>query len=249
MKQEFSERLMEVFEGQLRLWGLDFGQGRRESLAAYAEELAEYDRANVIGTRELDRIWLDHVLDSLSCLLCEPLRKAGSLVDVGSGGGMPGLPLHLAVGFPRICLLESTGKKAEFLRHVAFRLASEEVEIVNHRAEEIGQRPGYRTSFEAATVRAVAPLAVISEYCLPLLSPQGVMVAMKGGVDSREYREGVKAASMLGGELEETIQVPFAPGMESKERNLVVIRKVRPTPERYPRNVGVPRKSPLGSGG
>lgn len=247
MKRSIPENPTEVFRGQLESWGIDVGQKGLEKLASYAEELAVYDKANVVGTREIGELWLDHVLDSLSCLLYGPLEEAASLVDVGTGGGMPGIPLHLTVGFQRACLLESTGKKAEFLRYVSSRLAIEALEIANHRAEEVAHSPDFRARFEAATVRAVAPLDVISEYCVPLLSPGGTMVAMKGRIDSDELRDGERAASLLGGEIEAVIRVPYSPEMQTKERHLVIVKKVRPTPDRYPRNPGTPRKSPLGS--
>lgn len=247
VKQEIPGELVEVFEAQLASWNIFLELERLEALALYVEELAAYERANVVGTREVGRLWLDHVLDSLSCLLYEPLKEASSLVDVGSGGGLPGIPLHLAVGFQRVCLLESTGKKTEFLDHVSSRLKLAEVEVANYRAEELGRDSGYRESFEAATVRAVAPLEVISEYCMPLLAPGGAMTAMKGRIEAEERRAGERGAKMLGGELAEVIRVPFTPELEQKERHLVVVKKLRTTPERYPRQPGTPKKSPLGS--
>lgn len=246
MKQGPSAETVSVFESQLALWGITLGDRESEILGAYAAELASYERANVVGTRDIERLWLDHVLDSLSCLLYEPLQRASRMVDVGSGGGMPGVPLHLAVGFTGTCLVEATGKKAEFLRHVSRRLSLAGVEVANYRAEELAHKPGYRESFDAATVRAVAPLDVISEYCLPFVAPGGFMIAMKGHMEPEERRAGERAADILGAELEAVLQVPFTPGMESKERHLVVLRKVRPTPSSYPRKPGTPRKSPLG---
>ena len=239
--------LVRVFEEQLELWGVSLEPERTEALALYAEKLGAHDRANVVGTRDIGRLWLDHVLDSLSCLLYEPLRRANSLVDVGAGGGMPGIPLHLAVGFGRVCLLESTGKKAEFLRYAVSGLEVGGVEVVNRRAEEIGHSGDYRANFEAATVRAVAPLDVISEYCLPHLKPGGLMIAMKGRVEGEERRAGEKAVGVLGGEIETVVQVPFSEEIESKYRHLIVIRKVRHTPDHYPRKPGTPRKSSLGA--
>lgn len=237
---------MEIFERQLELWGVELGREELARLERYTGELATYERANVIGTRETNRVWLDHVLDSLSCLLYEPLRRMSSLIDVGSGGGLPGIPLHLAVGFQRVCLVESTGKKAEFLRHVSEQMLLGAVEIASRRAEELGRLPEYRDRFEAATARAIAPLDVVYEYSLPLLEPGGVLVAMKGRADTEEHRAGERGAEMLGGEIREIIRVPFVPGMEHKERHLVVIEKMRSTPKPFPRKTGIPRKYPLG---
>jgi len=244
-----SEGSNEAFLAQLEYWGVSLAGDGLETLASYAGWLASYEKANVVGTRDMERLWLEHVLDSLSCLLCEPLRSAQSLVDVGSGGGMPGIPLHIVLGFRRACLLEATGKKADFLDQASSGLRLEGLEIVNARAEELGSSEGYRERFEAATVRAVAPLPVISEYCLPLLAPGGAMIAMKARLDADELRAGEEAAEILGGELEEVLEVPFSPHVEPRDRRLILIRKVSGTPNRYPRRPGVPGKSPLGSAG
>lgn len=247
MKRTPSEEAQRVFGAQLDLWGVFLNQESLEDLGFYTEELAAYDRANVVGTRERERLWLDHVLDSLSCLLYEPLGRVSSLIDIGSGGGMPGVPLHLASKPEKTCLLESTGKKAEFLRHLCSHLPLGGVEVAQGRAEDLGHDPGYREAFEAVTVRAVASLDVISEYCLPFLSRGGVMVAMKGRLEDGEWKAGKRAASILGASLERVIPVPFVQEREYRERNLVVVRKVEHTPEGYPRGAGTPRKKPLGA--
>jgi 16S rRNA (guanine527-N7)-methyltransferase len=160
---------------------------------------------------------------------------------------MPGIPLHLIQSFQSTCLVEATGKKADFLRHVSNRLGLDGLVVANYRAEDLARNTGYRESFDAVTVRAVASFDVISEYCLPFLAPGGCMIAMKGRVDHDERRAGERAAEMLGGELEAVIRVPFIQEIEQKERHLIVLRKVDPTPESYPRGIGVPRKSPLGT--
>lgn len=247
MKLDLDKESTRVFERQLSLWEVTLGADRTKSLEAYARELGAYDKSNVVGTRDLNRLWFDHILDSLSCLLCKPISRASSLIDIGSGGGVPGVPLHLAISPARTCLLESTGKKAEFLRYVSSRIPLDGLEVAGVRAEELGHSLKYRDSFEAATVRAVASLPVISEYCLPFLGSGGVMVAMKGPLEAKELDAGQKAAEALGGALEQVIQVPFSEEIEYKDRNLVVVRKTRPTPERYPRAAGTPRKKPLGS--
>jgi 16S rRNA (guanine527-N7)-methyltransferase len=240
---------MGVFEDQLGQWGVTLGQSEIEALIRYSNELAAYEKANVVGTRDLERIWLDHILDSLSCLLYRPLTTVSNLIDVGSGGGMPGIPLHLTLDLRRTCLLESTGKKAKFLRHVSESMSLDGVEVANARAEELGRRPGYRDSYGAAAVRAVASLSVICEYCLPFLEPGGAMVAMKGSLGAEERTVGEKAAQVLGGELDTVIRVPFSADREHKERHLVIVRKTGPTPESYPRPTGTPHKRPLCSAG
>lgn len=240
---------MNVIDEQLSRWDINLGLGQREMLRVYAGTLASYELANVVGTRDAGRLWRDHLLDSLSCLLCESVRRAESLIDVGSGAGLPGIPLHVALNFRRLCLLESTSKKAEFMRCALEELGISGAEVADARAEEAGKKAYYRESFDVATARAVAPLAVISEYCLPFVEVGGVLVAMKGNVADDEVASGEIAARKLGGEVEEILRVPFVEGLEQKTRRLVVVRKVRETPGDYPRRVGVPKKEPLGVAG
>lgn len=247
VKLGVSSKGLRIFEEQLLFWEIYLGSAEIEGLGLYAAELAAYERANVVGTRDIERLWLEQILDSLSCLLCPSLSQASSLVDVGSGGGMPGIPLHLIERFQSTCLVEATGKKADFLRHASGRLRLDGLAVANYRAEDLARKPDYREAFEAVTVRAVAPLNVISEYCLPFLAPGGRMIAMKGRVDNDERKTGERAAKVLGGELETVIRVPFIQEIEQKERHLIVLRKVGHTPNLYPRSTGVPRKSPLGA--
>lgn len=220
--------------------------GAEDLLHDYSRLLSSYDRANVIGTRDPDRVLLDHVLDSLSCLLYPPAAKTFKLADVGSGGGLPGIPLAIALSDASFTLFEATGKKATFLRNAVESLDLAGTEIVNARVEQAAHDPRLRASHEICTVRAVARLSVLAEYCLPLLSVGGRMVAMKGDVSDEEYGEGERAASLLGGRVLQTVEVPLLPEMEQKTRRLVVLEKMAETPDIYPRRVGLPVRSPLG---
>lgn len=238
---------VERFLRQAKSWGVEVSGLQRELLLGYAEELSGYSRANVIGTRDVEKILLDHILDSLSCLIFEPLSRARSLVDVGSGGGLPGLPIKVLRPQMDVTLLEATAKKADFLRYVAGRLGLEGVRVVNDRVESAGKLEEYRGAYDMATVRAVAGLDVISEYCAPLVKKGGYVVSMKGPVDPQEMAAGEKAARLLKAEISGVIQVPFLSELPEKRRNLVVLRKLAGTPERYPRKNGIPRKKPLGA--
>ncbi len=207
--------------------------------------LSGYDKANVIGTRDLDRILVQHVLDSLSCLLFRPLVDAPKIVDVGSGGGLPGIPLGAVLPKTSMTLLESTGKKSTFLGHAVRELGLVSTQVLNARAEDVARQEGQRAAYDACTVRAVSRLSVIAEYCLPLLRIGGHMVAMKAQVEREEWEEGERAAQILGGRVAEAIEVPLVPEVGGKTRRLVVLEKVAETPKRYPRKAGVPTKKPL----
>ena len=221
--------------------------GEIEALGSFAEVLAGYERANVIGTRDLDRVLLDHVLDSLSCLLFKPARDALEVADVGSGGGLPGVPLGIALPRASITLFESTGKKVDFLESAVRRLRLDNIVAVKTRVEDAGRERGHRAGYDLCTARAVARLSVVAEYCLPLVKVGGCVISMKGDPESREVEEGRKAAESLGGRVKDVIKVPFLREIGERERRLIVLEKVSPTPEKYPRKPGTPVKSPLGS--
>jgi 16S rRNA (guanine527-N7)-methyltransferase len=233
-------------EVQAAAWGLRLGNERRGHLEEYAGLLARYDRTNVIGTREVDRILVDHVLDSLSCFLHEPLFRAGRLADVGSGGGLPGIPIEIVRPDLSATLVESTGKKAGFLRHAAGELSLRGVEVANARVEDLGRAPAHRGAYDVVTCRAVARLSVVAEYCVPLLNTGGFVIAMKGRLDLEELAEGRGALEALGAEVAEITRVPMLPEVGEKERNLVILEKTRETPARYPRRAGIVAKRPLG---
>ena len=197
---------------------------------------------------EFDQIVERHVLDALSCLLFAPLREARKLADVGSGGGLPGIPLAIALPRSQVVLFESVGKKASFLRYAKEELTLDNVRIENGRVEEAGRGRSHRGSYDVCTVRAVARLSVIAEYCVPLLRVGGHVVAMKGREDEQEFAEGERAARMLGGRMEGPIPVHQASVGEQRERRLILLQKVAETPGAYPRKVGVPARHPLGKG-
>lgn len=240
---------MDAFESlrlQAAAWGLSLDPGHPARLEGYARLLRDYEEANVIGTRELRGVILDHVLDSLSCFLFEPLGAARSLVDVGTGGGLPGVPIKIVEPEIRTTLVEATAKKARFLRRVVERLSLEDVKVENARVEEIARTDAHRGVYDVATARAVARLSVVAEYCVPLLRVGGHVISMKGRLEDEEIAEGERAAQKLGARFSQLIPVPRLPELEKKKRCLVILEKTEETPREYPRNVGVPAKRPLG---
>jgi len=237
---------LELLEAQAAAWGVCLDDGRLDRLERYARLLASYKKANVIGTRDLDRILLDHVLDSLSCFLHEPLWEAGRLADVGSGGGLPGIPISIVRPDLRTTLIESTRKKADFLRHAAEQLALANLEVVNARVEDIGRTQEQRSVYGIVTTRAVARLSVVAEYCVPLLEVGSQAIAMKAGLEGEEYEEGRRATGALGATIAGVAPVAVLPEVGEKERNLVILKKGRETPARYPRKAGMAAKRPLG---
>ncbi len=181
-----------------------------------------------------------HVADSLVGLEVEDVRRAEVLADLGAGAGFPGLVLAAALPAARVVLVESVGRKAEFLRRAASALGLERAEVVALRAEE------WRAGLEACDVvcaRALARMDVLAEYAAPLLREGGALVAWKGRRDAEEERGGAAAAARLGLAVEEVREVH--PWPEAQARHLHVLRKVAPTPPGFPRRPGMARKRPL----
>ena len=237
---------LDVMEIQAAAWGLRLGHDRRGRMQEYARKLALYDRANVIGTRDLDRILLEHVLDSLSCYLHEPLFRARRLADVGSGGGLPGIPIKIMRPDLATTLVESTSKKVRFLKHAVEGLGLQGVEVAHTRVEDLGRTRAHRGAYDVVTCRAVARLSVVAEYCVPLLETGGCAIAMKGRLEPEEFAEGNRAVDALGAKVAATTKVPTLPEVGEKARQLVILEKIRETPARYPRRPGIVTKRPLG---
>jgi len=175
-----------------------------------------------------------------SLVLLDFLGDARSLVDVGSGGGLPGLPLKLARPDLHVTLIESDQSKAAFLVRAAARLLLTDVEVVGRPAEEVGRDPRYRESFDVAVARALAPMPVLAELCLPLVRVGGRLLAQKTARE--EISRATHAIELLGGSLD---AVADAHSQARNEGTVVIVRKVAATPAEYPRRPGVPRRRPL----
>jgi 16S rRNA (guanine527-N7)-methyltransferase len=237
---------LELLRLQAAAWGVSLDRERLARLEAFGRLLSGYEEANVIGTRALRGVLLDHVLDSLSCFLFEPLGLARRLVDVGSGGGLPGIPIKIVVPELEVTLVESIAKKTRFLHRAVETLSLEGATVTNARVEEIARTEAHRAAYDIATARALARLSVVAEYCVPLLKVGGCAISMKGRLDNDELSEGERAAEKLGARVSALLRVPRLPETGKKERCLVILQKVEETPGEYPRNVGVPAKRPLG---
>ncbi|WP_162924800.1 16S rRNA (guanine(527)-N(7))-methyltransferase RsmG [Rubrobacter indicoceani] len=230
-------------------WGLSsrlVETGVLERLQGFGEFLSEYDAANVIGVRDLHQIISEHIVDSLSCAFAADFLSAKKAVDVGSGAGLPGIPLAILYPGTAFTLVDSVGKKTAFQQEAVREIGLANVEPVQMRLEEIGRSEKHRESYGIATSRALASLDVVAEYCLPLLEVGGVALAMKGRVEPEELTRGRVATERLGGAVLEVSIVQRLRGQVSKERSIIVLKKLRKTPHKYPRETGVPKKNPLG---
>jgi 16S rRNA (guanine527-N7)-methyltransferase len=214
------------------------------ALINYERELVEWNQKfNLTAIRDVESIRTKHFLDSYSCVLAwkgmPPLR----LVDVGTGAGFPGIPLKIVYPTMHVTLVESVGKKAMFCQHIISKLGLEDVEVIQARAETLGQDSRHRETYDYAVARAVANLNILSEYLLPLVKVGGTMLAQKGESGPAEAQSAEKAMKLLGGKLKQLIPVHL-PGVPD-DRFLVLVDKVAATPPKYPRKAGIPMKAPL----
>lgn len=224
--------------------GLKLSVRQVAAFERYEQELVEWNsRFNLTAIRDVEGIRAKHFLDSLSCLLVMREPQPNRLVDIGTGAGFPGIPLKIALPNLQLTLVESVGKKAEFCRHVVKTLGLERVDVVQARAEELGQNPATREKFDWAVARAVANMPILVEYLLPLVRVGGAILAQKGSSGPAEAHAAEKASTLLGGRLRTIKQVDL-PGV-AEERYLIVMDKVAATPRNFPRRVGVPSKTPL----
>jgi 16S rRNA (guanine527-N7)-methyltransferase len=198
---------------------------------------------NLTTIREEKDIVLKHFIDSLTCLTADPFESELSLIDVGCGAGFPGLPLRLVRPSLRLTLLDSTQKKVHFLENLCKALNLSGVIPLWGRAEDIGHDPKHREVYDRAVARALGSLSVVCELCLPFLKIGGILMAQKGPEVEAELEAGRKSAELLGGRVRRDISLQLP--VSGDARRLIVVEKVSPTPERFPRRPGIPAKRPL----
>ncbi len=206
-------------------------------------ELLERERASVSSVTEPERAWRVHVADSLTGLEVPELARAARIADIGSGAGFPGLVLAVALPSARLDLIESVGRKCEFIERAIDAAGIANATVINARSEEVATGSG-RETYDAVTARAVGRLSTLAELASPLLCEGGVLVAWKGKRDPDEEAQLGRAADRLAMQPERILDVGDRAG--SKHRHLHVLRKLGPTPTGLPRRPGMAKKRPRG---
>ena len=227
--------------------GINLNKEQIKKFSQYLELLIQWNqKINLTSLKTPQEIIIKHFLDSISCIKVfdKYIDIEGiSIIDVGTGAGFPGIPIKIVYPSISLSLLEARKKKTIFLEKIVEEMNFQRVEILNGRAEAFGKCPDYREKYDIALSRAVASLNTLSEYCLPLVRVGGLFVAQKGRSYREEIDKALKTVQHLGGELigVENVQIPFI----NQERYLLVIKKIKDTPSKYPRKEGLPQKRPL----
>lgn len=234
-----------MLENYLKTGAAEFGADLDDCMVRrffdYKRILLEWnEKMNLTAIRDDREIILKHFTDSLSIL--PYIRGKRKLIDVGTGAGFPGIPLKIVLPQLETVLLDSLEKRIRFLETVISELELDAITAVHSRAEDAGKSPEHREAYDVAVARAVASLPVLLEYCLPLIKTGGTFIAMKGSSEE-EVAASAKALAILGGEIRQ-IDNFLLPGSDIK-RSVVIVRKVRQTPTKYPRKAGKPSKEPL----
>jgi len=235
-----------LVEGSRQL-ALPLTEHQLEQFQRYYEQLVEWNRkVNLTGITDYGEVQVKHFVDSLTIILAleDTPWVSGSfaLLDIGTGAGMPGIPLKIVRPGARLVLLDSIAKKTAFLRHIVRELGLEGAEVLTQRAEEIGHLPEYRESFDLVVCRAVSQLATVAELTLPFCRIGGLaVIPKKAGIES-ELSQANGAIDILGGKLKSVREV-IIKGLE--QHLLVVLEKTSITPPIYPRRPGIPAKRPL----
>ena len=226
-------------------YGIHLTGQQKGQLGMYYRLLMEWNqKMNLTAITEPHEVAVKHMVDSLSALDEKSFPENGSVIDVGTGAGFPGIPLKILRPDLNMVLLDSLNKRISFLQAIVETLRLEHTECIHGRAEELARDEAYREAFDVAVSRAVAKLSVLSEYCLPFVKQGGVFIALKGRQYREEMKEAQRAVRTLGGGDVESREVHL-PGLDDK-RAVISIHKISATPKTYPRKAGTPERNPIG---
>jgi 16S rRNA (guanine527-N7)-methyltransferase len=236
--------LIEIMEKGFKDLKLPYSEEIEEKFIVYRDLLKEWNKKiNITSIEEDEDIYVKHFIDSLLILNEDNAAENKTIIDVGTGGGFPGLPLKIVNDNYRITLLDSLRKRIDFLAEVVKALNLKNVELIHGRAEDYGQNKKYRESYDICVSRAVAPLNVLSEYCIPFVKVGGYFAAYKSDNISQEISNSDNAIKKLGGKIKEIKKISI-PGTDIN-RKIVIIEKIEKTNIRYPRKAGKPGKDPI----
>ncbi len=206
--------------------------------------LEKNEHVNLTAISDREEFIQKHFADSLSCIGAEEFKEADSIIDVGTGGGFPGIPLAVCFPEKEFFLVDSLAKRIHIIRELCVKLGIDNVTVVHGRAEDLGRQENLREDFDLCVSRAVARMSTLCEYCLPFVREGGSFIAYKGPDCKLEIDDSLCAIGILGGRLDR-IDRAVSGSQGEYDHRLVFVKKIRPTPEEYPRRAGTPSKKPL----
>jgi 16S rRNA (guanine527-N7)-methyltransferase len=239
--------MQKLIEGAGKL-GIELNSKQVKQFELYYQELIEWNKKiNLTAITDYSSVQVKHFLDSLTVTLALPEERVErpdfNIVDIGTGAGFPGVPLKILFPQPKLVLIEPTTKKTAFLHHIIQKLKLENVEVLNSRAEEAAHLSLYREQFALVLSRAVALLPTLVELTLPFCQIGGRFIAQKKGEIDEEINRAKEAIAILGGKLDQIKKIELDEFNDA--RYLVIIDKIYPTPSKYPRRPGVPKRRPI----
>lgn len=235
---------IDILKKGIEDFGLEANEKVLSDFQEYKELLVEWNqKMNLTGIEDEKEVFIKHFLDSVSAVTKGYIQDGMSLIDVGTGAGFPGMPLRICLPELKVTLLDSLNKRINFLQEVASKLSIEDIEFIHGRAEDFGKNEDYREKFDIATARAVAGLPVLMEFCVPFIKVGGYFVCLKGPNANLELEESKKAMEVLGVEYIEKIDVKL-PEIDLNH-NILVFKKVKNAPSKYPRKAGKVSKNPI----
>lgn len=233
----FSEEL----ENAAKQIEIELTKKQIEKFYNYMNLLLEWnEKINLTAIIEPREVILKHFVDSLT--IAKYIKENEKLIDVGTGAGFPGIPLSIVKENTDIVLLDSLNKRINFLEEIKQNLKLKNITTIHGRAEEFGKNKKEREIYDIATSRAVAPLNILLEYLLPLVKVKGKAICMKGS-NIEEIENAKNALEILGGKIEKIEEITL-PNSDIK-RNIIIVKKVKNTPSKYPRKPGTPSKEPI----
>jgi len=238
LEEEFSKRIKQ-YANKIEM---ELKEKQVHQFFSYMKQLLEWnEKINLTAITNPEEVILKHFIDSIT--IVKYIKENAKIVDVGTGAGFPGIPLKIMREDVEVTLLDSLKKRIHFLEEVIKELELVKVRTIHARVEEFAKDKKYREKFDYTTSRAVANLSTLSEYLIPLVKIDGYSIVMKGSQIEEEVQKSKHAISVLGGTIEKIdyFQLPES----NIERNILLLRKIKHTPEKYPRKAGTPAKEPI----
>lgn len=236
--------MIKTMEEGFKHLNLPYSKDIENKFILYRDLLKEWNqKINITSIEDDEEIYIKHFIDSVLLLNENNIDESKKIIDVGTGGGFPGLPLKIINENYKLTLLDSLRKRIDFLSEAAKALNLHDVKLIHGRAEDFGQNKEHRENYDICVSRAVAPLNVLSEYCIPFVKVGGYFAAYKSDNISREIADSDNTIKKLGGKIKEVKEINL-PGTDII-RKIVIIEKIEPTCGKYPRKAGKPSKEPL----